>query len=114
MAAQLRPGSLAHRVLEAALEMRAAGIPEFHGYQMAEVLVGAEGRPGMLSHGGLYKALLGLDSAGFLQSVWENPEIALADKRPRRRLWSITPVGAAELARLRVVTHPIGAPAGAT
>jgi DNA-binding PadR family transcriptional regulator len=46
----------------------------------------------------MYKAFDRLEKAGFLTSRWEDPEIALAANRPRRRLYEVTAAGRQALA----------------
>lgn len=49
----------------------------------------------LVDTGLIYKALRQLERVGALTSRWEDPEIALADRRPRRRYYSLTPNGVA-------------------
>ena len=51
-----------------------------------------------LKSGTVYRALSRLESLGLVQSRWEEPRRALADKRPRRRYYELTPAGHACLA----------------
>ena len=82
-------------MLEAALALGGTTDPEFHGFAVAKQL--ADGDPRRLTaHGTLYKALGRLADAGLLSSRWEDPAIAEAEGRPRRRLYRIT--GQGELA----------------
>ena len=82
-------------VLEAALARGATTDPEFHGFAVAKQL--ADGDPRRLTaHGTLYKALGRMADAGLLSSRWEDPALAEAEGRPRRRLYRIT--GQGELA----------------
>jgi PadR family transcriptional regulator, regulatory protein PadR len=46
----------------------------------------------------LYKALQRLEEAGLLASQWEDPDIAVAEGRPRRRLYEVTGAGERALA----------------
>jgi DNA-binding PadR family transcriptional regulator len=54
-----------------------------------------------VAHGTLYKALSRLLEAGMLSAVWEDPELAAEARRPRRRLYRVTPAGAAALEAAR-------------
>ena len=83
-------------ILNEALRLRRSGEQRFHGFQIAKRLGDADGTTTLTSHGTLYKALGRLESAGLLTSDWEDPELASAAGRPRRRLYEIT--GAAERA----------------
>jgi DNA-binding PadR family transcriptional regulator len=55
----------------------------------------------LTAHGTLYKALGRMAAAGLLESRWEEPELALAEGRPRRRLYWVTGAGERALASLR-------------
>lgn len=79
-------------ILSAAAAMRRSGDPTFHGYQLAKQLSDDDGRR-LIGHGTLYKALGRLHDAGLLASAWEDPETAVAQGRPRRRLYEITGAG---------------------
>ena len=52
----------------------------------------------LTAHGTLYKALGRLEEAGLLHDRWEDAELALAEGRPRRRLYQLTAAGDAALA----------------
>lgn len=69
----------------------------FHGFALAEALAGPRGRA-LIAHGTLYKALGRLQEAGLLAAVWEDPDVAAEAGRPRRKLYDVTPAGAAALA----------------
>ena len=92
-----RPGTLLPleaAILEAALRMRQAGDPGFHGFGIAKIMADDAGT--LTAHGTLYKALGRLEAAGLLESDWEDAEEAVAEGRPRRRMYTVT--GAAQLA----------------
>ena len=84
----------------------------FHGFGLAAAL--GDGHRSLIAHGTLYKALARLQQAGHLHAVWEDPAIAEAAGRPRRKLYEVTATGAAALeaaerpaaAPFRVVTNP--------
>jgi DNA-binding PadR family transcriptional regulator len=48
---------------------------------------------GLTAHGTLYKALDRMERMGLLESRWEDPEVAAAQGRPRRRLYRVTGQG---------------------
>ena len=87
-------------ILAAAVELSAAGLPRFHGFLLAKHLRDVEGAKLLTAHGTLYKALGRMEKAGLLVSVWEDPDVAAEDGRPRRRLYEITAAGRAALARV--------------
>jgi PadR family transcriptional regulator PadR len=76
----------------------------FHGFGLAAAL--RNGRRGLIAHGTLYKALARLQEAGYLTAVWEDPAIAEHAHRPRRKLYEVTPIGAAAL---EVAERPVTA-----
>ena len=80
-------------ILGKALELSAAGRTEFHGFGMAKELGDGDGSAALIGHGTLYKALSRLETAGLLESSWENPDDAADAGRPRRRLYYITSEG---------------------
>lgn len=80
-------------ILGKALELSAAGLPEFHGFGMAKELRDGDGSDALIGHGTLYKALSRLETAGLLESSWEDPDQAADAGRPRRRLYRITSEG---------------------
>jgi hypothetical protein len=61
--------------------------PEFHGYWAAGDL------PGRPARGPVYKALVRLQRLGLVSTRWEEPDVALAARRPRRLLYRITDAG---------------------
>jgi len=86
-------------VIEAGVELHAAGAPEFHGYLLARHIKDATSARNLTAYGTLYKALDRLQNAGLLESRWEHPEAAANDNRPRRRLYRVTAKGHAVLAQ---------------
>ena len=80
-------------ILESGLTLRSDGEPEFHGFRLAKELRDRDGARGLTAHGTLYKALDRMESAGLLKSRWEDPEIAVEEGRPRRRLYRVTATG---------------------
>lgn len=85
-------------ILAAAIRLQRQGTSEFHGFAVAKHLTEHGDTRKLTAHGTLYKALDRLEMAGLLESRWEDPAIAAADGRPRRRLYTITGAGAAALA----------------
>ena len=47
-----------------------------------------------------------LEGGGLLESRWEDPELAVEEGRPRRRLYRVTPLGARALAEARAAESP--------
>ncbi len=91
-------------ILAAAVDMAKHGSVEFHGFLLAKHLRDRAGDRSLTAHGTLYKALGRMEKAGLLTSVWEDPDRAVAEGRPRRRLYSITIDGRSALARVQGVT----------
>lgn len=69
------------------------------GYRYGFDIMDASGLP----DGTVYPALRRLEHAGCLSSKWEDRQAAMADKRPPRRYYELTPAGenALEAARRR-------------
>ena len=91
-----KPGSLLpieRSLIAAALEVHGHGEPEFHGYAIAREMRDREGARRLTAHGTLYRALDRLEASGLLASRWEDPLIAAAEGRPRRRLYRLTAAG---------------------
>jgi DNA-binding PadR family transcriptional regulator len=80
-------------ILAGGIELAAAGEPGFHGFAMARQIRDASAARQLTAHGTLYKALARLEQAGLLTSSWEDPALAEAGRRPRRRLYRVTPGG---------------------
>lgn len=80
-------------ILGAGLTLRREGDQEFHGFQLAKELRDKDGARGLTAHGTLYKALDRMEGAGLLLSRWEDPDTAMEEGRPRRRLYRITADG---------------------
>ncbi len=85
-------------ILTAALALRRAGQPEFHGFAIAKEIQDRQGARRLTAHGTLYKALTRMEAAGLLSSRWEDPSAAAEADRPRRRLYKVTPAGETALA----------------
>lgn len=84
-------------ILFAAAEAKTSGDGWIHGFGLAKALQGGSER--LTAHGTLYKALGRLTAAGLLHDRWEDPDLALAEGRPRRRLYQINGAGRTALAR---------------
>jgi DNA-binding PadR family transcriptional regulator len=80
-------------ILEASLLLRMRGQVEAHGFLLARTLRDRERARRLTAYGTLYKALERLERLGYLESRWEDPLIAAADGRPRRRFYRATALG---------------------
>src|SRR5262245_20027672 len=91
-----KPGALLpieQAILRAAIRLWRTGSAEFHGYEIARhVAEDSDGRS-LTAHGTLYRALSRLETMGFLESHWEDPQIAARESRPGRRLYVLTGSG---------------------
>ena len=109
-----RPGTLLPleaAIIDAALGLRRAGDTHFHGFGIARVMAQGDDAGALTSHGTLYKALGRLEAAGLLESDWEDADDAVAEGRPRRRLYTVTGAAQVALAQHRQATRP-AAPLG--
>lgn len=80
-------------ILEASAASLSASDGWVHGYSLAKRIADADRSGRLTAHGTLYKALARLADAGMLESTWEDPEVALTEGRPRRRLYRVTGLG---------------------
>jgi DNA-binding PadR family transcriptional regulator len=96
-------------ILEAGLDFHLRGRDEFYGFLIAKQMRDREGARRLTAHGTLYKALNRMEQASLLTSRWEDPEVAVAEGRPRRRLYRVTGIGEAALAH-SVALRPGGEP----
>lgn len=95
-------------ILAAGLDLRSGENSEFHGFVIAKRMQEIGEAQQLTAHGTLYKALGRMEAAGLLESRWEEPDLALADGRPRRRLYRVTGVGERALASMRAESgHPL-------
>lgn len=79
-----------------------------HGFLIAQDLAeGAEASKALVGHGTLYKALDRLRTRGLLSSEWEDPALAEASGRPRRKLYWITAAGATVLREATVAKRGV-------
>jgi DNA-binding PadR family transcriptional regulator len=88
-------------VLEAAVVLQKRGTKAFHGYSLAKVIKTASDSRMLTAHGTLYRALHRLERAGLIEGFWEDPGKAMEEGRPRRRLYRLTALSEAALARAR-------------
>lgn len=97
-----RPGTLLD--LEASilgvLVDASRGGHDLHGFAVAKELADRTGAKRLTAHGTLYKALGRLEQAELVESRWEDPALAEAEGRPRRRLYRVTSAG-----RVALATH---------
>jgi DNA-binding PadR family transcriptional regulator len=106
-----KPGALLSieiAILQAGIALAHGSDAEFHGYAMARAIRDQEGARSLTAHGTLYRALERLEVRGLLASRWEDPGIAAAEERPRRRLYRVTAEGEAAV---QTVAKPVQAPA---
>lgn len=108
-----KPGTLLPlelAILDAGTTAARDGDPEFHGFVVAQRIQERDGARRLTAHGTLYKALGRMAEAGLLESRWEDPEVAVGQGRPRRRLYWVTPLGAAAFVRARAEAAGDAAP----
>lgn len=111
-----RPGTLLdlEAAILAVLVDAARSGHDLHGFAVAKELADRRGARRLTAHGTLYKALGRLDDGGLVESSWEDPALAEAEGRPRRRLYRITSAGRVALAtHAGPVTRPVGTDPGA-
>jgi PadR family transcriptional regulator PadR len=91
-----KPGALVpleESICIAAAQLRRRGVDEFHGYELAKQLAEDRQKRLLTAYGTLYRALNRLEDMGLLQSRREDPEIAARERRPGRRLYTLTQTG---------------------
>ena len=93
-------------ILESGIDLRDRGAPSFHGFLIARRIRDRDEARRLTAHGTLYKALERLERAGMLTSRWEDPDVAMAEGRPRRRLYEVTGLGERAAAAARVAPRP--------
>lgn len=87
-----------------------------HGFALAQLItpdpddrvirgVTNKGGRWLVDTGLIYKALRRLERVGALTSRWEDPDVALADRRPRRRYYALTPNGVARADKAPLVVR---------
>lgn len=82
-------------ILQAGLTVQAEE-QSFYGFALVRRMAEQNGGR-QVAHGTLYKALGRLASGGLLEASWEDPAVAEAAARPRRRLYRVTGAGEAAL-----------------
>ncbi|HUP99233.1 MAG TPA: helix-turn-helix transcriptional regulator [Aeromicrobium sp.] len=95
---------LEREILDAVAGIGAHGI---HGFALAEKLAGERSKRSLTSHGTLYKSLDRLRARGLLMAEWEDADDAVAARRPRRRLYRISPDGAVALREAQLTGHKL-------
>ena len=90
---------LEQQILELTVTHGGGGV---YGFALAQELAGERGETKLVSHGTMYKALDRLRRDGLLDSEWEDPEVAEAAGRPRRRIYHVTGAGVQALERAGV------------
>ena len=88
-------------VLRAALALETRGTKAFHGYALAQFIKTDADRRTLTAYGTLYRALHRLERAGLIEGFWEDPAHAEEGRRPRRKLYRITPLAEPAPARAR-------------
>lgn len=85
--------------MEVGIDLRRRGREAAHGFLLAKEMRDRDDARLLTAYGTLYKALARLEKAGFLDSVWEDPQIAADEGRPRRRSYRVTVAGETALAK---------------
>jgi DNA-binding PadR family transcriptional regulator len=101
-------------ILEASVELGRRGVPEAHGFLLAKEIRDSDGARRLTAYGTLYKALDRLERVGHLVSRWEDPMVAAASSRPRRRFYRATALGETALRAARPSVSMAGARRPAT
>ena len=86
-------------ILEAGLDLRRRGLDAAHGFLLAKEMRDRADARLLTAYGTLYKALARLEKVGFLDSFWEDPQVAADEGRPRRRFYRVTMAGEAALTK---------------
>ena len=93
-----KPGTLLSielEILASLARLSRRGIPDSHGYEIAQHVRDVADRKALTAYGTLYRALSRLEKMGLLTSRWEDPAIAAQEGRPGRRLYALTGAGLA-------------------
>ena len=93
-------------ILEASLDLRRRGLESAHGFLLAKEMQDWADARLLTAYGTLYKALERLERAGFLESFWEDPQIAADEARPRRRFYKVTMAGETALSKHNMERAP--------
>ncbi len=97
-------------ILGAGLELFHRGQFEFHGYAIAKEIREREAARRLAAQGTLYRALDRVEGLGLLESRLEEPDLAAAEKRPRRRLYMVTALGEQAHSAARLLQPTQGRP----
>ena len=101
-----RPGTLTElegQILYVLALAKARGEAGLHGFGIARQLEQQGLRPiNRTGYGTLYRALSRLETAGQVIGEWEEPSVAEEARRPRRRIYELTPAGSAALERVSI------------
>ncbi len=89
-------------ILESGLALQASE-GNFYGFALAKHLSEHNGSR-LTAHGTLYKALSRMTESGMLEANWEDPTVAEVERRPRRRLYTVTADGSLALAKSQTET----------
>lgn len=103
--ARRRPGTLFPievDILESGLTLQASE-GSFYGFALAKQLASRDGSA-LIAHGTLYKALSRMAESGILEAAWEDPARAELERRPRRRLYTVTAEGSRALGKAQADT----------
>jgi DNA-binding PadR family transcriptional regulator len=92
-------------ILNAAAELRAQATEGFHGFQIARHVSRGKDERRLTAYGTLYRALARLEKLGLLESRWEDPQVAADQRRPVRRLYTLTAAGVAAVDASRQSTR---------
>lgn len=104
-----KPGALVPleaAILAVATNLNRSGAGEFHGFQLAKHLAHISDRRLLTAYGTLYRALARLEAMGLLHSRGEDPHLAADEKRPPRRLYTLTGEGVAAARREAAAAAP--------
>lgn len=107
-----KPGALLpieQGILSALAALHKRGVAESHGYEIAHYLRDLSDAKNLTAYGTLYRALGRLTDMGLLESRWE-PQSAVRESRPVRRLYWLTTTGMAAAREVR--TAPVSIAAG--
>ncbi len=85
-------------IIIAGCRLNAADPLGFYGFAIAQAIATDQSTRLLTAHGTLYKALRRLESRGYLESWWEDPDRGLEEGRPRRRLYKVTAKGVSSVA----------------
>jgi PadR family transcriptional regulator PadR len=80
-------------ILSGGLMLQARGGQHFHGFALAKEIAEQGRARSLTAYGTLYRALDRLAQMGLVEAIWEDPQIAAEEQRPRRRLYRVTPDG---------------------